>query len=264
MNLQKQLIGILALIACLMTGSVDAQVVPMTVEDLYASSDKVLRGTVVEQRTSAYKNKIYTVNTVQVTEDFKGDASKSGAVEIVSMGGEIGPVGTVALNLATLDEGEDVVIFVNDPVAQKKDSAFAKTGIEIDPDSPFHTRHMIIGGYQGKFELVDSEKVSMDKKVGKGVKVVKRETTGKSLYGSNPEAEDFLDGLRELKNRFSNKSDLKSKTIHAVGEVETISRQKDMSVIRYFDPINVAAADKMLEKKQEAQQSSEEDSESTK
>lgn len=219
-----------------------AVVVPMTVEDLYASSKSVIHGEVVDQYSSAYKNQFYTISTISVADDFKGGKTAS-EIEVIEMGGAIGPLSGKAAGLATLAKGEEVIVFLSEKPADKAN----KSDQRFDPQSPFVNNPMIMGGLQGKFKIERSttDEVIGNKRITTEKTAVLRPGNARLMKSEGaPSLDQFTQSLRTLEARMASKSNLKTKTIPTLGEVETISPQTDLVTLRRFDPDHLLMAEK--------------------
>ncbi|MDX1973756.1 MAG: hypothetical protein SFY68_14590 [Candidatus Sumerlaeia bacterium] len=225
-----------------------ALVVPLPVEDLYAASKSVVHGEVVERNTSAYKNKIYTVSTIAVKDVFKG--GKTGAeVEVIEVGGSIGPITAKASGLSTLKEGEEVIVFLSDKSINTAD----KSNQQFDANSPFVNYPMVMAGTQGKFfvKRVQNETTIGNKTITSEKAAVLRGGVKANLDEEKaPTLAEFTTALRTLEARVSAKTGTTTKSIAFVGEVTTLPRQMDLTALRTFDPEVQKIADyaKNLEK----------------
>ncbi len=222
-----------------------AVTVPMTVEDLYATSKNVIHGEVVEQRTTSYKNQIFTICTIAVEDNFKGEKTAS-ELDVIYVGGNIGPLSGMAAGMATLTRGEEVIVFLSDKPLENAD----KTNQNFDPESPFITHPMIMGGMQGKFKvkrIVEEEKIGNKTVQTEKTAVVRGGNANTAKTTGAPSLEAFTQTLRTLEARMNNKSNQKTKSFPFIGEVQTIDRQKDLASIRRFDPEHIIIADKYAE-----------------
>lgn len=240
MNIKLSLVTLLILFVS--TGIEAAVTVPLTVEDMYASSKNVIHGEVVEQHDGAYKNQFYTISTISVTDNYKGE--KVGAeIDVINVGGSIGPLSSQAGGMATLAKGEEVIVFLSD----KPENNVDKSAKNVDPSSPFVSNQMIMGGMQGKFIVSRdvTETAIGNKTVSSQKKVILRGGNGKQLKTEGaPTLEQFTKSLRTLEARMSSKSNLKTKSVPFLGEIKTLPRQTDLADFRHFDPEHLKMAEK--------------------
>jgi len=109
------------LTGCLFSGSGQAMMVAMSVEQLAGTADTIVVGTVLEQ-TSAWnadRSAIHTDVVVSVDELVKGNAAGEVVVRVAGGYIESEDIGMGTSNDPTFRDGEQVVLFLNagDPVA---------------------------------------------------------------------------------------------------------------------------------------------------
>jgi hypothetical protein len=123
---------------CLLAAPAAAtQIVFMPAEELGATADLVVQGTVSEVRSfwNDKHTKIFTETTVAVDETHKGDAP--GVVRIVQLGGTVGDIRVTVHGALQWSPGEEVVLFLEAGGADKSASKYMVTGLS-----------------QGKFNIV--------------------------------------------------------------------------------------------------------------
>lgn len=211
-----------------------ALVLPFTVEEMSAVSDDIVLATVEKSEPEVYNGKIVTRHELLVDDVAKGSAKKNSAMTIYTLGGRVGPVAALSSGLASLEQGEEVVLFLQNPDLSKAKAA----NVAVDEKSPLNTSPMIVGGFQGKF-LVEKTVESHQAPGGKTVDVEKRRvmrgTPGRVPTKSGmPTVEEFMDGLKTL----NSKSLPIRTTTKAVGSKQVAVPVADPNAraLRAFDP----------------------------
>ncbi len=147
-----------ALAALLSAGPAAASaVVTATVEELARSADLVVRGSVEgrESRFTANRRRIYTTLWIRPTAAWKGSAGA--VVEVEIPGGVVGDVGQRVSGVATFDDGEEVVLFL-----QRSGAAYGVLGLSqgkfrVDGDV---ARNQVGGLYRVARKLPAGERIA--------------------------------------------------------------------------------------------------------
>jgi hypothetical protein len=105
----------------------------LSLEQMTKDADSIVYGEVVKQVAdwNAEKTRIYTMTTVRVTEEWKGEAKTDSLIVIRQIGGSVGALTQSVAGNAQLSTGETVIVFLE--------------------RSPREAVHFIIGMTQGKF-----------------------------------------------------------------------------------------------------------------
>ncbi|GMV41724.1 MAG: hypothetical protein AMXMBFR64_34400 [Myxococcales bacterium] len=95
---------------------------PLTVEQLAADSDAVVRGRVVEQAVEVESDsgRVRTLSTVEVDACLRGDDAPGARVVVSQLGGTAGAVTVVASGTAPLAVGQEVLLFLRGTGAQRR------------------------------------------------------------------------------------------------------------------------------------------------
>jgi hypothetical protein len=118
-----------------------ATVLAMTVEELAAGSDRVVRGRVVSMRTEVDEARgfVFRLTTLEVLEDLRGEGPRE--VVVRQLGGEAAGRGLLVDGDAELRVGEEVVLFLSrgrpaERVMHLKGLSLGRFSIERRPDGP--------------------------------------------------------------------------------------------------------------------------------
>jgi hypothetical protein len=150
--MQRALAGVIGILAStVLIGRAEAAtVLAMTVEELAAGSDRVVRARVVSQRTEFDPGQgfVYRITTLEVLEDLRGEGP--GEVVVRQLGGEAAGRGLLIDGDADLREGEEVVLFLSrgdprEPVMHLKGLSLGRFSIERRRDGP----PMAVRGLEG-------------------------------------------------------------------------------------------------------------------
>lgn len=195
------ILGVLAACMALLAGGARAALVqPLTIEEMSAVSDDIVLATVDKSEPEIYNGKIVTRHEITVGDVAKGSARKSATMTLYTLGGRVGPIGSVSPGLPELEQGEEVVLFLQNPDLSKAKAA----GVKVDEKSPLNTSPMIVGGFQGKFlvEATTEKHESMGKTVDVEKKRVLRGTPGRVPSKSGmPTVDEFMAGLKALNSK---------------------------------------------------------------
>ncbi|MDK2972805.1 MAG: hypothetical protein PWP23_2560 [Candidatus Sumerlaeota bacterium] len=231
---------VLAALLLVAAGTARASVaVPLTVEQMAAVAQDVVHATVEESQVGVYDGKIYTRHRLAIHESLKGANKSGGSMEIVAIGGDLGKLSAVAPGMATLDEGEEVILFMSNPAKRRAQKAASKALPALDPNSPFNQSPQIIGGFQGKFEVVrrSVEKTEGDKTVTEEKAVVFRANPGKRAGADGyPDLDAFKAQVREVVQT-TDKAKIDKQAIATVGVVDVVAKSDKATALRFFDPI---------------------------
>lgn len=229
----------LAIAVLVICGNARASLVsPLTVEEMSAVSDDIVLATVTSSESEIHGGKIITRHELAVKDVAKGSAPKSGTMTLYTLGGKIGPVGSMAPGMATLEKNEEVVLFLENP--RQAVSKAKAAGARVDETSPLNTSPMIVGGFQGKFNVV-STKENHDVPGGKSLEIEKervfRGTPGRTVdKGSMPTVDEFMSALKTLNSK-SLPIRKTTRTVASRQDVEVPAADPNAKALRAFDPV---------------------------
>lgn len=113
--MRRALLGVIAILASTgVQGRAEAAtVLALTVEELAAGSDRVVRARVVSQQTEvdADRGFVHRLTTLEILEDIRGEGPAR--VVLRQLGGEAGGAGLFLSGDADLSPGEEVVLFLS-------------------------------------------------------------------------------------------------------------------------------------------------------
>jgi len=111
------------------------------IKNLSKKADVILTGKVIEKESkwNASKSKIYTITTLQVDENLKGN-NNGNSVEIIYPGGEVGDIGEIYSHMPRFHDNEEVVVFLQ---KDKKNSRFK-----------------VVNGEEGKLSIINDGKTN--------------------------------------------------------------------------------------------------------
>ncbi|MCB2153664.1 hypothetical protein KQI84_02160 [bacterium] len=227
-------VAMLAL-AVLVPGRASAALtVPLTVEEMAAVSDQVVHAKVADSQTEWYHGKLITRHRLTVIESLKGDKSANQEMELVTLGGKGELISSISPGMPTLEPKEEVVLFLSDPPTEKEARAINPN---INMESPLVQSPQIIGGLQGKFNVVRTTKTEM---------VAEKEMTWEDVrivrHGVRTGSKDQPPTLERFRSQLTtvltNAKTLKRSTrsIPTVGTFEAVKEQKAFDALRAFDP----------------------------
>ncbi|MBI5153838.1 hypothetical protein HZA57_01250 [Candidatus Poribacteria bacterium] len=234
------LVVFVALVALMLPGTAPASlVVPLSIEEMTAISETIVRAEVETAAAEVYHGKILTRSTLRVTESFKGPHAKGSEFDVVTLGGTLGKLGSVSPGMPVLKKGDDAVLFLNKPAAERDGW---RAG-EMNADSPLAKSPQIVGGFQGKFDIVEHE-VPAPPNTGQhtvATSRVSRPTPGKAMpIAATPAYETFASQLRKL----TSPERAQATTTHeisTVGKIEVPVEQSEARALRFFDPLPAMA-----------------------
>ncbi len=140
----------------LFAGTAQAQLLPMSVDELVGLSEEIVVGTV--ENTESYfteQNHIETKVTVVLDDVIKGGLGREGRVEFTVIGGRVGDIVTYSAMLPTFRVGEETVLFL-----KKRTDAAAKSA-----EAPYR----VVAGVRGK-KTVETDPETGEKFVRTGVR----------------------------------------------------------------------------------------------
>ncbi len=237
----RRLLGTLGMVAFFLLGtpalSRAASVVPLTVEEMSAVADDIVYGVVETSQSELVDGKIITRHSLKVRDSLKGTHKSDQDLEVMTLGGRVGPIASISPGMPELEKDEEVVLFLSTPAKRHA----KEKGVAIDTSSPLTNLPQIVGGFQGKFNVVRLD-VEHDADVKKftteSVRVV-RSTPGKSLkVGDAPSLNQFLGSVRNLNNS-ARPMRKDTKNIPTIGKVQVPAYDESAQALRYFDPIPI-------------------------
>ena len=212
-------------------------VVPLTIEEMGAASDQIVRAKVTQSQTEWYNGKLITRHKMAIMDSLKGDYRAEQEMDMATLGGQTEFLGSIAPGQPTFKPGEEVVLFLSDPPAEQEARSINPN---INMESPLVQSPRVIGGFQGKFEIARVRKT--DLVAGKemsweDVRVV-RESPGRptSLKGA-PTWERFREELTAILDTTTKSLPRAERDIPMVGTMEVVKEQKSFSALRSFDPL---------------------------
>ncbi len=111
--MQKFILSFLLFTSCTGINAIYSQALyPVSVDEKVINASDIIEGKVVEQKAfwNAKHTMIFTANTIEVYKSFKG-TSLAKTIEVLTVGGTVGPAGIDASDLLILDKGEIGVFF---------------------------------------------------------------------------------------------------------------------------------------------------------
>jgi hypothetical protein len=211
-------------------------VVPLSVEQLAAVAEDVVHAKVDKSESGIYKGKIFTRHQLKVEDSLKGATKSGGKLEVVTMGGSFGRLSSIAPGMPTLKEGEEVVLFLSNPA---KSYAAKAAGVlpALDTQSPFIQSPQIVGGFQGKFDVIRREVSDAEGNKSLASPIVFRATPGRIHQPDQlPDLETFKSQLRAV-TKTTDKAMMTTQNIATVGPVDVVNRSDKSGALRLFDPI---------------------------
>lgn len=237
----KRLLLLLMAVLLVAPGALRASaVVPLTIEELNAVASDVVHGVVEYSETDFYNGKIFTLHTVRVEESFKGGRKSGADVPVVTLGGRMGRIGSVSPGMPTLEEGEEVILFLSRPAESERVRRGGPEGQEYNMESPFIANHQIIGGFQGKFKVVRHQVVheAHGQRFFIESPRVHRASPGVAASIERaPSLPMFSNQLRSL-NQGERARNTRSRDIPMIGRHEVVERDHAATALRHFDPMN--------------------------
>lgn len=210
-------------------------VVPMTIEELGAVSHDVVRVKVQARASEWHNGLIITRHTLLVEDTYKGQQPTGETIELVLPGGEIGKIGQMSPGLPTLNEGEEAILFLSEPPA----SSMRGGNEHLNLESPLVQSPQIVGGYQGKFQIV---REVIETPVGNTTVTqervrVRRDNPGRAISNANaPLLEEFGRDLRNVVDSGRQISPVEEREIVTVGKVSVPRENPQHRALRLFDP----------------------------
>lgn len=223
-----------------LAGTASAQVVPMTLEEMYAISDTVAAVRVEETRTEPYEGLIITKARVRSVEVLKGRLGAE--TELALLGGDYKQLSMRVPSLPMLDKGEEVLLFLSNPSEKLPRAARQK----LDASSPLIASPQIVGGWQGKLSIVRSEaekemQITGSAPIPESAKVTRRgPRAGNVALAGAPAYSEVRGALQRLETRQkAAEKDAKTSTrrIPGVPGEYRIAERTDDPVLRRFDPL---------------------------
>jgi hypothetical protein len=212
-------------------------VVPLSVEDMTALADEIVHAEVATASTEWYNGKMITRYSLAVHDSFKGDKASGQALELVLPGGEMGKLGAMSPGMPTLDENEEVVLFLQNTLEQARSRGVDLSHVNLD--SPLVRSPQIVGGFQGKFTVVRrevEETVGAQRFVREDVRVT-RDTPGRALtLQTAPTLQAFGAHLERL-NDDTKPVKRSVRRIATVGNVSVPVKDPQAGALRVFDPL---------------------------
>lgn len=224
---------LMALLCCLAIapGALRAQgLIPLSIEEMAAIADDVVHGTVTETASEWHSGKLFTRVQIEVHESFKGEVDSGETLEVATLGGKFGSLRSVVPNSATLQESEEVILFVSKPGERRR-----RSGQPVNADSPLIQLPQVIGGFQGKFRVVREAEQSGTEEEGARRSETARVMRETSSQRGAPTLEEFSSQLRGLFNDPDRRRSVRS--VPTVGAVEVAEPKADTKALRHFDPI---------------------------
>jgi len=214
--------------------STASSVVPLTIEEMAAVSQDVVHVRVVSSRPEFYKGILLTRHRVEVLDSMKGGHREGGEMELAILGGTAGPLTSASPGMPTLAEGEETILFLNDPLRRLP----REVAEQKDKNSPLIQSPQIVGGFQGKFEVLRPQRPEVGKRSPVEPVVVRK---GPSLNQRlrPPTLDEFKDQVRSIAG--AAKEARIQREIPAIGAFEIVEEDEAASALRYFDPIPAMA-----------------------
>lgn len=215
-------------------------VAPMSVEDLAGVSEDIVQVRVEASQSEVHNGLIVTRHQARVVDSIKGRHQAGDPLELVTLGGSIGPVSSKAPGLPTLDEGEESILFLSRPFERlSRTNPAAAAG--KNAESPLHQSPQIVGGFQGKFSVVRTGPYNAEA-TRRGALTISRDKVFRATPGRtmNPVSAPGLDDFKaELRSVVAGKAtrDMRTRRIPGVGEVNVPAPREDARALRAFDPV---------------------------
>lgn len=131
----RALIGVLFLTSLISASSHATQILPRTPDQLADSSQSVVRGTVVQERSfwNESGTRILTEIEIEVQESYKGSAPQR--VRILQMGGVVGTTRMTVAGALSWSQGEDVLVFLETSLpGNYRVAGFTQGKYEVEQD----------------------------------------------------------------------------------------------------------------------------------
>ncbi|MEO8377131.1 MAG: hypothetical protein ABI579_05610 [Candidatus Sumerlaeota bacterium] len=206
-----------------------AAMVPLSMEELVAVADQIVEVQVTESTSHPYQHMIVTTTKMQVIDRLKGDMK--GEQSITYMGGKVGTLVMDAANVPQLHLNDHAILFLSKPYERLPKEMKSR----YNAQSPLLNSYSIVGGIQGKFDIVDGD--------DKGTARVARGAVPGSVDGidkaKTAEAATLKTSIRSLVTAQEAKA-RKKENFRAIkgiyGSFAVPDRSSDPS-IRVFDPL---------------------------
>lgn len=220
-------------------GKAHASTVPLTLEQLVAVADEVVTVRVAGSEAKISQGRITTTTKMEVLETFKGEMK--GSEEITYLGGRWRSLVMDVPNVPQFRKGEEAVLFLSRPIDRMPDEMKAQYNL----DSPLVQSYQVVGGYQGKFLLVDNEglpNVSERKDndpIPFNTRVVRQAGASTGDPSKSPEWSDFQSAITFLVQTQKAKasSDADPVAIGGIMGKFHVPERSDSPAIRRFDPL---------------------------
>lgn len=218
-----------------------ASVVPMSVEAMATVAEDVVHGTIEKQRQEMVNSVPLTISTVVVTERLKGVSTaadgKAEKLDVVSIGGRTDYYGVVSVGQPTLAQGQEVVLFLSNPGRRR----LAAGQVATNPDSPMVKYPQVVGGFQGKFDIVRQSPAPATAGPAAATEQVRvmRPTPGRAgvRFESLPTLDSFKTQVRALTSGQVPMAPARLRLTPQSEPVPVPQELAENTALRFFDPL---------------------------
>lgn len=212
-----------------------ASVTPMSIEAMATVAEDVVHGTVEKQRQEVYNSIPMTVSTIRVTERLKGTSTaaegKAETVDVVTIGGRTSYYGVQSNATVPMDQGQEVVVFLSNPGRRRLNSYGPAAA---DAQSPMVKYPQVVGGFQGKFDVVRTEANAGQPATAR----VLRPTPGRRLGSAEalPALDVFKTQVRQVTSGAVPPGPATLRTLPNAAPVAIPEQRPELTALRFFDP----------------------------